>query len=89
VQVPDLAADGAASTPGRAATFRAGFRALLVVPLLRDDRAVGGLVLSRRTPGAFSPEVIELVQRFATHSALTIDAAGPSDGATVASILPP
>ena len=64
VQVPDL----------REAQFRSqyrlvrvlealeqsGQRALLAVPLLREDRILGGLVLHRKTTGEFSPEVVAL-----------------------------
>ena len=32
---------------------RAGFRALLVAPLLRGEEIVGLLVVRRRTPGTF------------------------------------
>ena len=51
---------------------RSGYRALLAVPLLREDRIIGGLVVNRKTPGEFSPEIIELLQTFATQSALAI-----------------
>jgi signal transduction histidine kinase len=43
------------------------------VPLLREGRVLGGLVMSKRTPGAFPPEVVALLQTFATQSALAID----------------
>jgi signal transduction histidine kinase len=52
--------------------LRGGTRALLAVPLLREERIVGGLVVSRRTPGAFAPEIVSLLQSFATQSALAI-----------------
>jgi signal transduction histidine kinase len=46
---------------------------VLAVPLLREDRVLGGLVMSRQTPGPFLPEVVSLLQTFATQSALAID----------------
>src|SRR5262249_37639897 len=50
----------------------AGYRALLAVPLVREDHLLGGLTVFRKTPGEFSPEVIELLRTFATQSALAI-----------------
>jgi signal transduction histidine kinase len=51
---------------------RFGFRASLAVPLLREDRIIGGLVVRRKSTGEFPPEVIELLKTFATQSALAI-----------------
>jgi GAF domain-containing protein/anti-sigma regulatory factor (Ser/Thr protein kinase) len=72
VQIPDIAIDGAYDSRLRPALLRAGTRALLAVPLLREERIVGGLVVSRRTPGAFAPEVVSVLKTFATQSALAI-----------------
>ena len=41
---------------------RFGFRASLAVPLLREDRIIGGLVVRRKSTGEFRPEVIELLK---------------------------
>jgi len=49
-----------------------GLRALLVVPLLREDHLLGGLVVNRKTPGPFDPQVTALLQTFATQSAIAI-----------------
>ena len=51
---------------------RAGFRALLFVPLLGAERIVGALVVRRRRPGEFSKQTIDLVQTFAAQSVLAI-----------------
>jgi signal transduction histidine kinase len=51
---------------------RFGFRASLAVPLLREDRIIGGLVVRRKSTGAFRPEVVELMKTFATQSVLAI-----------------
>ena len=72
VQIPDIAIDGAYDSRLRPALLRAGTRALLAVPLLREERILGGLVVSRRTPGAFAPEVVSVLKTFATQSALAI-----------------
>jgi GAF domain-containing protein len=54
VQLPDLADGGAHPVFG--ILQRAGFRALLSVPLLHQGRAIGALLVRRRRPGAFPPE---------------------------------
>src|SRR6266536_756895 len=51
----------------------AGYRAILAVPLLREGRVLGGLVVARKAPGGFTPEMVALLQTFATQSALAID----------------
>jgi signal transduction histidine kinase len=53
--------------------LRAGFRALLVAPLVRGEDAVGMLVVRRRTPGAFAQNIVDLVKTFAAQSALAIE----------------
>ena len=52
---------------------RLGYRSLLAVPLLREERIVGGLVVWRRESGKFSAEVVNLLQTFATQSVLAIE----------------
>ena len=54
IQVPDLEEEPPSAV--RDLVLRAGYRALLVVPLLRPDRIVGALVVRRKQPGLF-PEV--------------------------------
>ena len=44
----------------------------LAVPLLREDRIIGGLVVRRKSTGEFRPEVIKLLKTFATQSVLAI-----------------
>jgi GAF domain-containing protein len=52
--------------------IRAGSRALLAVPLLREGNILGALIVNRSTPGSFAPEVVDLLQTFATQSAIAI-----------------
>ena len=73
VQVADIASEGAYQGPLRDVLLRTGTRAILAVPLLRDDRLVGGLTVNRKTPGEFSPETVDLLKTFATQSALAIN----------------
>ena len=51
---------------------RLGYRSLLTVPLLREQNILGGLTVWRRQAGEFDPEVVNLLQTFATQSALAI-----------------
>jgi GAF domain-containing protein len=70
-QVPDILLAPAESRV-RGALVRAGYRALLAVPLVREDHLLGGLTVVRKMPGEFAGEVIELLQTFGTQSALAI-----------------
>ena len=51
---------------------KAGYRALLAVPLLREDRLIGGLVVRRKAAGEFPAPVVDLLQTFAAQSVLAI-----------------
>jgi signal transduction histidine kinase len=51
---------------------RLGYRSLLTVPILREQEIMGGLTVWRREVGEFDPEVVQLLQTFATQSALAI-----------------
>ncbi len=70
-EIPEML-DDSYQTPRREFLIRAGYRALLVVPLLREDHIIGALSVVRKSPGAFAPEIVELLKTFATQSALAI-----------------
>jgi signal transduction histidine kinase/DNA-binding response OmpR family regulator len=70
VQVFDLN-DGPKS-PLHEIILRAGYRALLAVPLLRPDGIVGALVVRRKAPGEFAKHTVELLQTFAEQSVVAI-----------------
>jgi len=72
VQVTDMTQPSAYQSSVRDITIQAGFRAVLSVPLLREDEIIGSLILIRKTPGEFSAEIVELLSTFATQSALAI-----------------
>ena len=73
VQVPDILAEGAlAATHIRPILARSGYRSILAVPLLFEQRVMGGLVVWRREAGPFDPGVVNLLQTFATQSVLAI-----------------
>src|SRR5262249_39741371 len=71
VQVPDITA-ASYSSPISNALIRAGYRAVVAVPLIREDHLIGALTMNRKTPGEFAPETMDLLQTFATQSALAI-----------------
>src|SRR5829696_9515695 len=70
VQVPDLVSEPA--SPIRDLVLGAGYRALLVLPLMRPGRVVGALVVRRKEPGVFPGSTIDLLQTFAAQSVLAI-----------------
>ena len=72
VQVSNILEADAYTPRVREVLARFGLRASLAIPLMREDRLIGGLVVRRRSPGEFRPEVIDLFKTFATQSALAI-----------------
>jgi GAF domain-containing protein/DNA-binding response OmpR family regulator/anti-sigma regulatory factor (Ser/Thr protein kinase) len=60
------------SSPANDAILRAGYRARLVVPLMRLGDVIGALVVRRKAPGAFPTTIVELLETFAAQSALAI-----------------
>jgi signal transduction histidine kinase len=70
IQVPDIHEQ--ADYTLRATLDREGLRALLAVPMLREDRVIGALVVRRRQPGEFPPATVERIQTFAAQSSLAM-----------------
>ena len=50
----------------------AGWQSVLAVPLLGEGRILGALVVRRRTTGDFATQIVELLETFASQSALAI-----------------
>jgi GAF domain-containing protein len=71
IQVSDLRE--AVSSAANEIVLRAGFRARLVMPLLRGEEIVGMLVVRRRTPGKFVQNTVDLMKTFAAQSAVAIE----------------
>ena len=69
--VPDLSS--APNYPLRDLTLAAGFRSLLVVPLLAQDEILGALVLHRRAAGDFPASMVGLMRTFADQSVLAMN----------------
>jgi signal transduction histidine kinase len=59
-------------SPVNEINLREGYRAVLVVPLLRPDRIVGALVVRRKTPGEFAQSTVDLLETFADQSVVAI-----------------
>jgi signal transduction histidine kinase len=70
VQVADFSNEP--STPVQELILKAGYRALLVVPLVGPDKVLGALVVRRKQPGEFPRQTIDLLETFATQSGLAI-----------------
>src|SRR3990170_4102328 len=72
IEIANISEERAYAPRMRELLARFGFRASLAVPLLREDRIIGALVVRRKSTGEFRLEVIELLKTFATQSALAI-----------------
>jgi signal transduction histidine kinase len=59
-------------TPVNDAILRAGYRARLLVPLVRSGEVMGALVVRRKTPGEFAASTVELLKTFSAQSVLAI-----------------
>jgi len=73
VQIPDTLQEREGMvTRVRPVLNRLGYRSLITVPILREQQIMGGLTVWRRRVGEFEAEVVNLLQTFATQSALAI-----------------
>jgi two-component system, NtrC family, sensor kinase len=72
VQVSDISERGPYQGRLRSLLAQYGFRAVLAIPLLREEHIMGGLVVRRKSPGEFSPQLVDLLRTFAAHSVLAI-----------------
>jgi len=70
IQVPDIEKE--LLTPVNEINLREGFRAVLIIPLLRPDHIVGALVVRRKTPGEFPQSAIDLLETFGDQSVVAI-----------------
>jgi GAF domain-containing protein len=72
-QIADLRQEQEFATRGmRPILSRLGYQSLLAVPLLFEQKIMGALTIYRRETGTFAPEVVNLLQTFATQSVLAI-----------------
>jgi GAF domain-containing protein len=74
VQVEDLRETSQYTTRQqvRQTLIELGYRSVLAVPLMVEERILGALVVFRRDAGGFAPPTVDLLRTFATQSALAI-----------------
>jgi signal transduction histidine kinase/ActR/RegA family two-component response regulator len=70
LEIPDLAA--ADRDEFLDTILRDGWRSVLAVPMIAGDETIGVLVIRRRGTGDFPPDVVELLETFASQSAVAI-----------------
>jgi signal transduction histidine kinase len=70
IQVADIRDE--AASPVNDINLREGYRAVLIIPLLRPDQIVGALVVRRKTPGEFPQSTIDSLETFADQSVVAI-----------------
>ena len=72
VEIRDITDESAYQSRVREVIIRCGYRSVLAVPLLCEDRLLGALAVIRSSPGDFAVDVVALLKTFATQSALAI-----------------
>jgi signal transduction histidine kinase/DNA-binding response OmpR family regulator len=70
LELPDLR--GVPLDPHLSVLAEGGWRSLVAVPMLREGRIVGAMVVRRRTPGHVPREIYDLLETFASQSALAL-----------------
>jgi signal transduction histidine kinase len=73
VNILDMHMDLRLTEAGREDARVGGYRSMVVVPLLRQDEAIGALAVTRREPGGSTDDEIALLQTFADQAVIAIE----------------
>ncbi len=73
IQVTDMLAEGAAFPRSHAIARTSGHRSIVVVPLLREGKAFGTILLRRAEVRPFTPAEIALLETFGDQAAIAIE----------------
>ena len=72
IQFPDSEAEHVPELNRNLARLR-GFRSVLFMPLMNRGAAVGMISVTRAEPGAFAPDLVQLLQTFADQAVIAIE----------------
>nr|WP_289624530.1 GAF domain-containing protein [Sinorhizobium sp. 7-81] len=72
-QIPDRLADPEYQAHTTLGAQSANYRSLIAVPITRDSRPIGTIVVARTQPGVFPDRQVELLQTFADQAAIAIE----------------
>jgi len=73
VDVPDISALSGRFEAGKRNFVPAGYRAMTVVPMVKDGAAVGAISVIRRAPGPLAAKQIALLRTFAEQAVIAIE----------------
>jgi len=73
LDIPDVLDETNPYVPGRRNFEPTGYRAMTVVPMLREGRAIGAISVIRTAPGSLTEHQIGLLQTFADQAVIAIE----------------
>jgi len=72
-QLADVLVPGQLAAQTQDIGRRAGYRAVLSVPMLREGRVIGAISVMHPRPGEFAPREVELLQTFAAQALIAVE----------------
>ena len=73
IDIPDVLETGGQFAAGKKNLSPAGYRAMTVVPMVREGTAIGAIAVVRLTPGSLSAKQMALLQTFASQAVIAIE----------------